>query len=439
MYELFIANYGNEKTLAGLQTSDPPKFEERVGYMNDAYQALAGSYVLFFDYPKAAATFDAIAGVPHFAPDDRRLAAKQALMLYVNLDDKSSMERMRRDYQTLGASAEELAEADFLIASATVKKWDPNSPDKGANQQARVTAQNSMIRYHDENKGRPAAYKYVVHAAHKAAEAKRASNATGQVDWWKNTIAAYDRYAANAPKKDGKSGAAGSQEASMAAEAEYVLIDAELKKSFDYEAGHHRYKGTAVEVVEAYKKDATQAKQWYDKLQVVVDKYVSQKWATVAIARQGSVYDSLRTGLYNTRPPELKMFSADIERKLRIAEESGDPALEDKADEIRTQVRDAWNKKRDEELDSADRIVVDRYAVAVTLGQRYNLSHESITRSIRRLAFLTEVAGEAKMAEYTAGNKDLKYTAGMFQRIRPGVIEAPKVDSLPRPSPPGVK
>lgn len=133
------------------------------------------------------------------------------------------------------------------------------------------------------------------------------------------------------------------------------------------------------------------------------------------------------------------MFSADIERKLRIAEESGDPALEDKADEIRTQVRDAWNKKRDEELDSADRIVVDRYAVAVTLGQRYNLSHESITRSIRRLAFLTEVTGEAKMAEYTSGNKDLKYSAGMFQRIRPGVIEAPKVDSLPRPTPPGIK
>lgn len=439
MYELFIANYGNEKTLAALQTSDRAKFEERVGYMNDAYQALAGSYVLFFDYPKAAATFDSIANVPHFAPDDRRLAAKQALMLYVNLDDKSAMERMRGAYQRLGASGEELAEADFLIASATVKKWDANSPDKGANQQARIAAQNSMIRYHDENKGRPAAYKYVVHAAYKAAEAKRASNTAGQTDWWKNTIVAYDRYAASAPKKDGKSEATGSQEAGMAAEAEYVLIDTELKKSFDYESGHHRYKGTAVEVVEAYKKDANQAKQWYDKLQVVVDKYVSQKWATVAIARQGSVYDSLRTGLYNTRPPELKMFSADIERKLLIAEESGDPALEDKADEIRTQVREAWTKKRDEELDSADRIVVDRYAVAVTLGQRYNLSHESITRSIRRLAFLTEVAGEAKMAEYTSGNKDLKYTAGMFLRIRPGVIEAPKVDSLPRPNPSGVK
>ncbi len=439
MYQLFIENYGKEETLAELQKTEPEKFEERVKYMNDAYQALAGSYVLFFDYPKAASTFDSISAVPHFAPEERKLAAKQALMLYVNLDDKSSMERMRRVYQNLGASGEELAEADFLIASATVKKWDPNSPDTGANQRARVAAQNSMIQYHDANRGRPAAYKYVVHAAHKAAEAKRAANSPSQDEWWKKTIAAFDKYAASAPKKDGKSEAVGSPEASMAAEAEYVLIDAELKKSFDYDTGHHRYKGTAVEVVEEYKKDATKAKEWYEKLQVVVDKYVSQKWATVAIARQGSVYDSLRTGLYNTRPPELKMFSADVERKLRIAEESGDPALEDKADQIRFEVRQAWTKKRDEELDSADRIVVDRYAVAVTLGQRYNLSHDSITRAIRRLAFLTEVAGEAKMAEYTANNKDLKYQAGMFQRIRPGVLEKPKVDALPQPTPPGVQ
>jgi hypothetical protein len=252
-------------------------------------------------------------------------------------------------------------------------------------------------------------------------------------------MSAFDRYLATAPKKDGKSEALGSAEANMAAEADYTLLDKQLKKDFDYESGHHRYKGTAVQVVASYNKDAQEAKAWYDKLQTVVDKYVSQKWATIAIARQGSVYDSLRTGLFNTRPPELKMFDDATERKLKMAEESGDPGLMDKADEIRFQVRQAWTKKRDEELDSADRIVVDRYAVAVMLGQRYNLSHDAITRSIRRLAFLTDVAGEAKMAEYTSGNKDLSYSAGMFQRIRPGVIEEPETDALPRPSPPGVQ
>lgn len=133
------------------------------------------------------------------------------------------------------------------------------------------------------------------------------------------------------------------------------------------------------------------------------------------------------------------MFTDKQEKALRIAEESDNLDLQDKADQIRMQVNDAWRKKRDQELDAADRIVVDRYAVSVMLAQRYNLSDESITRSIRRLAFLTDVAGEAKMSEYTAANSELGYQAGMFQRMRPGMFERPEVSELPRPMPLGVK
>jgi hypothetical protein len=437
MYRLFINSYGKEETLVKLQKEEKSKFEERVKYLNDAYQALAGAYVLFFDYPKSAETFDAISAVTYFAPEERKLAAKQGLMLYANLDDQAGMLKMRKRYEALGASPEDLAEADFLIASAALKKWDPASPDKGANQEARLLAQRQMTNYYEANRNRSSAHKYVVQAAYKVATARQAGGGSGEDEWWKNTMAAFDRYAGSAPNKGGKSTATGSAEASMAAEAEYRLIDKELKKSFDYEAGHHRYSGTVVEVIKKYTDDATKAKEWYDKLQVVVDKYVSQKWATIAIARQGSVYDSLRTGLYNTRPPELKMFTDQQEKSLRIAEESDNLDLQDKADQIRTQVNEAWRTKRDQELDSADRIVVDRYAVAVMLAQRYNLSHEQVTRSIRRLAFLTDVAGEAKMAEYTAANKELKYEAGMFQRMRPGVFDAPKLNEMPLPSPVG--
>lgn len=439
MYKLFIESYGDPETMAGLKKDDPAKFEERVKYMNDAYQALAGAYVLFFDYPKAAETFDAISSVAHFPAEEKRLAAKQGLMLYVNLDDRNGMLRMRRKYEELGAGASELAEADYLIASASLKKWDPNSPDTGANQQARIAAQRVMTQYHDANRNKPSAYKYVVHSAYKVALAKLAAGSPSQDEWWKNTISAFDKHAAAAPKKAGKSEALGTPEASMAAEADYRLLDKQLKRDFDYDTGHHRYKGTVVEVIKTYTDDAKDAKGWYDKLQVIVDKYVSQKWATIAIARQGSVYDSLRTGLYNTRPPELKMFTDKQEKALRIAEESDNLDLQDKADQIRMQVNDAWRKKRDQELDAADRIVVDRYAVSVMLAQRYNLSDESITRSIRRLAFLTDVAGEAKMSEYTAANSELGYQAGMFQRMRPGMFERPEVSELPRPMPLGVK
>ncbi len=440
MYKIFIEKYGDEGTLKGLQTSDPTNYEERVGFLNDAYQALAGAYVLFFDYPKAAATFEQIAKVEHFPSADRKLAAQQALKLYVNLDDRNGMLGMRRRYAALGADAKALAEADFLIATAVVKKWDPNSPDKGVNKTARVAAQNSMIRYHDANRGRSVAHQYVVQAAHTVAQAKRSARSPSVDEWWKKTIVAYDRYAVSAPKNaEGKSPAPGSAEANLAAEAEYTLLDKKLKRDFDYESGKHRYKGVILDVVKEYKSDAVEAQAWYDQLENIVTKYVSRKWATIAIARQGSVYDSLRTGLFNTRPPALKLFTAKQERALRMAEESDNDDLIDKADMVRLQVSEGWRKKQEQELDSADRIVVDRYAMAVMLAQRYNLSNEAITRSIRRLAFLTDVTGEAKMSEYTANNKDLVYQPGMFQRMRPGVIEAPEVDALPPPNPPGVR
>jgi hypothetical protein len=221
----------------------------------------------------------------------------------------------------------------------------------------------------------------------------------------------------------------------MAAEAEYTMLDDQLRAGFDYESGHHRYKGTVTEVVKDYQKDAVSAKAWYDKLQHVVDEYVSPDWAPVAIARQGSIYDSLRTGLYNTRPPALKMFSAQQEAALKRAEESDNPDLQEKADAIRVQVQQAWRDKRDQELDSADRIVVDRYGTSIVLAKRFNASNPAVTRAIRRLAFLTDVVGEAKMKTFTDGVKDINYTPGMYQRMRPGVVTDPKPDGMPEPLP----
>ena len=59
----------------------------------------------------------------------------------------------------------------------------------------------------------------------------------------------------------------------------------------------------------------------------------------------------------------------------------------------------------------------------------------AVTRAIRRLAFLTDVVGEAKMAQFTAGKPELEYTPGMFQRMRPGVVTAPEPNGLPEPLP----
>jgi hypothetical protein len=445
MYELFISRYGNEQTLNKLQNGDakakppttaqPKKYEERVKYLQGAYDALAGAYVLFFNYPRAAETYDKISNNTHFAQAARRNSARQALSLYASLGDRGGMTRARERFQALGASPKEIAEADFIVASAELKRWDQYGGDEGANANARRSAQRAMDDYYTANKGKDAAAQYVVQAAYYSAKTRKVVAAADTNKWWDNTIAAFDKWKRLAPTEGGKNSALGSREAGMAAEAEFTQIDQDLARTFDYEAGFHHYKGTSVEVVAEYQKDAGEAKKRYDKLQHVVDTYVSPEWTTAAIARQGSLYDSLRTGLYNTRAPQLKIFDAKTEAILKKAESSDNPDLQEKADALRVKVQNAWRDRRDQELNSADQIMVDRYGNAVVLAKRYSVSNPEVTRAIRRLAFFTDVIGEAKMQQYTSTIKDLNYSAGMFPRMRPGQASAAPPQGLPAPLP----
>jgi outer membrane protein assembly factor BamD (BamD/ComL family) len=445
MYELFISRYGSEASLDKLQKGDPKanppvaanpeKYETRVKYLKSADDALAGSYVLFFNYPKAADTFDKISSNARFKEAERREAAKQALSLYSSLGDQSGMARARANFEKLGASPKEVAEADFTVASAALKKWDRYSPDTGSNANARKAAQRAMDDYYDANKNREPAAQYVVQAAYWSAVTRQVVQSNDPNKWWQNCIGAFDRWQRIAPREGGKNTALGSPEAKMAAEGEYIMLDQQLENQFDYETGHHRYKGTTVDVIKQYTADATVAKGWFDKLQHVADAYVSPEWTIAAISRQGSLYDSLRTGLYNVRPPALNMFDAKTEKLLKRAENSDDPDLQAKADEVRVSVQQAWRTKRDQELDSADKIMIDRYATSIVLAKRYNVSNPAVVRAIRRLAFATDVIGEAKMKQFTAGVKDLNYTEGMFQRMRPGQVSTPAPVGMPEPLP----
>lgn len=446
MYELFISSYGSETKLDRLEhgdpsakppaPADPKKYEERVKFLKMAYDALANARVLFFDYPKAAETFDSISRNKHFAQADQRGAARQALSLYSSLGDTAGMQRARERFLALGASPKERAEADYIVASADLKKWDEYSPDTGANEAARQRAESSMKAYFDLNRNNDAAGQYVVNAAYNVAKAKRAAKSPEADQWWDTTMRAFEKYRVVAPRNpDGSSTAVGSPEASMAAEGAFTLVDRDVRKDFDYETGHHHYHGTAVEVINSYRADAVDAKKWYDKLQRVVDDYAAPEWAAAAIARQGSLYDSLRTGLYETRPPALVMFDKKTERLLKMAETSNNARLQEQADAARTNVQNAWRDKKEQELNSADQIMVDRYGNALMLARRYNVSNPAVVRAIQRLAFFTDVIGEAKLATYATRVKDLNYTPGTFLRIRPGLVTAPESSGMPPPQP----
>jgi hypothetical protein len=405
--------------------------------LKGAYDALANAYVLFFDFPKAAVTFDAIGDNEHFSNAERKESAQQAMNLYASLDDAKAMQQARDEFAGLGADKAELALADFVLASASLKQWDQYSPDAGANRAARQRAEAAMQRYYSGHEKEPAAQRYVVEAAHWMAKLQASGkDVAGETKWWQRAIAAFSSLKANSPRgTGGVNEALGTREATFAAEGAYTLLDRQIQQQFDYESGHHRFKGTPQQVLTDYQAAAKSAKTWYDQLQAIVDDYGSPQWGTSAIARQGSLYDSLRTGLYNVRPPELQMFDAKTEKLLQRAEESDDFELQDKADAVRLKVETAWRDQRDRELGSADQIVVDRYGAALVLARRYNLSTLAVARATRRLAFLTDVVGEDKIAMYASRVAELNYAPGMFPRLRPGMVTAPDANGYPDPAP----
>ncbi|HKQ70704.1 MAG TPA: hypothetical protein VJT73_15265, partial [Polyangiaceae bacterium] len=432
MYELFINNYGDEKTLAKLDQEKSPRYPERVKYLRQAYDTLSRSYVLFFNYRAAAETYDKISSINRFEEKDRRDAARNALVLYSNMGDREKMSSVRSRLLSLNPSTQEKAEAEFIVADSDMKSWDPRGSDDGANRNARVKATNAMMQYYDANKNIAAASKYTVEAAYNVARMRQSSDANSD-EWRQKAITAFEKYKATTPVKEGKNEAMGSREAGMAAESEYAMIDDELKKKFDYESGHHRYAGSSVDVIKKYQSEAVDAKKYQAKLQHVIDAYASPDWATAAISRQGSLYDSLRTGLYNTRPPQLKLADDKTEKLLKKFEQSDNPDDQDKADQIRQKITEAWRTARERELNGADEAMIHFYAQSLALAKRYNVRNAAVNRANQRLAFFTDILGEPKMKQYTQGIQGLDYREGLFLQTRPGLVATPVAQPMPPP------
>ena len=166
----------------------------------------------------------------------------------------------------------------------------------------------------------------------------------------------------------------------------------------------------------------------------MIDAYASPEWATAAISRQGSLYDSMRTGLYNTRAPQLKLVDAKTEAIFKLAENSDNPDDQDKADQIRQKVTEAWRSARERELNGADKAMIKFYARASRLAKRYNVRNAAVDRAIRRLAFFTDILGDAKMSAYTKGVQGLDYREGLFLRRDRG--SSRRRSSQPLPPPP---
>lgn len=453
MYELFIREYGNEENLQKLENGDPnaeppkdpdPKrYAERVKFLKQAYDALSAAYVLFFNYRQAAETYDTISNNKRFEEPARRDAARNAVILYANVGDDAKLLSSRQTLYKLNPPGEQKAEIDYLVASAKLKRWDRNGADTGGNQTARLQATNAMDAYHAKNRNNADARAYVVQAAYHSAMMRKAGRDPRAKDWCRNTMKAFDAFKAGSPSEGGKNTALGSLQADMAAECAFKEIDEEIAKKWDYDAGHHHYKGVVDKVKADFEKDLeTAEKTYFARLQEVVEKYESRPWSVAARAREGSLYDATRTGLYKTHPTKgLKLYTPKEERLLKLAETSDRDDLLEQADLIRQRRREAWRTAKTRMLDDADKAMVKFYAEAVIWAKAWKIKNEAVTKAIQRLAFFTDILGDAKMREWTQGILDPEtktafvYTDGYFLRTRPGMTPELEGETLPVPLP----
>ncbi|WP_281318174.1 hypothetical protein [Polyangium sp. y55x31] len=450
MYSLFIKEYGSEANLSKLEKgddaakppkpADPKRYAERVKYLKQAYDALSAAYVLFFNYRAAAETYDTISRNARFEKPARREAARSAVLLYANVGERDRVIASRNAFLNLEAPVEQKAEIDYIVASADLKAWDEKGLDEGANKAARVKAMDAMEGYYEMNRLTPAATPFLVQAAYHAAKMRKAAGDPKAFEWCRNTISAFDKFKSFAAV-DGKK-ALGTMQADMAAECAYGVINDRLRQSWDYDAGHHRYAGVIDKVVKTYSDDLKKAGDThFNDLQSVIKTYESRALSVAAFARQGSLYDSCRTGLYNTRPPGLKLYTDREEKLLKLAETSDREDLQETADAIRQKRREQWREARERLLNDADRAMIKFYVQAVVYARAWNVRNPEVDHAIQRLAFFTDILGDAKIRDMSQGIIDpetgqpFQYQDGMFLRTRPGMAPALQPDGLPAPLP----
>ena len=449
LYELFAREYGSEASLAKLEKGDPattpPKppdparYAERVGFLERAFEGLSAAYVLFFDYRRAAATYDRVASNVRFRMPVRREAARNAAVLHANLGERERLADARALLLGLDPSPQQRAEVDYQVAAVELGAWDEHGQDEGANRAARLSAITAMDAFHAANKANAAAAAYVVRAAHHAAALRRAGRDPHAAEWCRNTVSAFERLRAAAPVVEGRNTALGSPEADLAAACAYRLLDDTIRDDFDRKAG--RYEGTLDRVKKAYEDDLARAEALAVKLQEIITAFGSRPWSAAARVRQASLYDRCRTGLFFAREPALQLFNDREKRLIAAAVASNDPQLQANADEFRQNRRGLWRAARERLLDEADRPMIRGYAEAALWARAWKVKSPAVDPAVQRLAFFTNLLGDARIRAHVSGLLDpetrrpFEYRDGLFLTTRPGLPLAPLADGLPDPRP----
>lgn len=438
-YERFITEYGKEDILTKVQKEDPKQYKERLTFLQQAYDEEGTTYYAFFSYPQAAAIYEKVANITRFETQKRKDAAKNAMILENAIGRRDQMLAMYKVVVSLGPTADEKANYDYLVASFDFQQWNPNGAQTGSNNNARAQAIGALQGFYNSHRGDSAAAKYSLEAAWRVARLKKAVNDPSHKDWYKNTVAAWNFYK-NANATEAKK----LPYIDYGAEAAFLPLDEEIHDKFDYESGFHKYVNLHAEDIMGkidqktgkfitegkYRDDAKMADDYDKKLADILQTYDVSLWVPAILERRGSLYDSLRTGLYYCAGAAFKLFTPKQEATLKQMRSSGRDELVDLADDIEAKVKKGWRDKRDQEIDGADTVMIRYYAQSAAAQKAFNIRDQWTARAIARLAYFTDIVGDPKMATYVNQTSDptdpshsrkLTYTNGMYPQMRSGL------------------
>jgi hypothetical protein len=470
LYQLFISNYGSEDILNRLEHGgmdpekkaqvppNPDEYKERIKYLGMAYDALSTTYYGFFAYQRAAESFAKIANNTRFDDQRRSNAARIATVLYSNLGDRSNMDRMYGVSvdPKMHLSAEKRAEADYLKASFDYGQWNPAGGESASGTAARQ-AIGTLTQFHTANKNRPESARYVLEASFRIAKMMQSTADAGFRNWFKTTIADWEYFKSHPvtmTMPDGKQGRITANDAPYSdygGEADFTLVDEQVRTDFDYATGHHHYSGVVGDVTKQVDKDLGDAEQkWRPPLEHVATQYGSFEWAAAATARIGSLYDSIRTGLDLVVPkyftPQQQALLDKLQKLVDQLNNAGQSAKADQVqqqiDDTKDQVRTKWRAVKDKYMEVCNQKMVGKYVTAALIARKYNVKNAAVQNAVARLAFFTDFLGDDKMKAYVEQTPDpidpnskLVYSSGEFLQWRSGVVSTPPPSGQPAPLP----
>ena len=474
LYQMFIDNYGSEDILNRLQNGgidpekqakvgpDPAEYKERIKYLGMAYDALSTTYYGFFAYQHAAESFGKIASNPRFDDPERANAARIAMVLYSNLGDRANMSRMYAVSSTRGCICRTTSgPRPTTSGRASTTPSGTRRPGSRRGNCGVARPGDREPRAVPRREQGPARSRRATRSSRRIAIAKMMQSAGDPAfrTWFKTTIADWEYFKSYPLAVAGAGGKAGGRITSTDApysdyggEADFTLVDEQVKSEFDYATGHHHYAGNVVDVTKALDKDLGEAeKKWRPLLEHVATEYGSFEWAAAATARDR---DALRLDPHGTRPRRRRTTSrrsrTRCSRSSRtVADKLNDAGQGDKADQVQKSIDDTkdavrakWRATKDQYLEVCNQKMVGKYVTAALIARKYNVKDAAVQNARRAAGVFHRLPrrrqDEAVRREHPRPldpDSKLVYANGEFLQWRSGVVSTPPASGQPAPLP----